>query len=92
MPVYRRYRRSSYRRRRYPYRRRYRRSYARRYVNASSRSSIRMKTSVTAFSSKKSGYGSTLGDVFSINPFDYSDRSLTASPLFIAYHTSYDKR
>lgn len=91
MPVYRRYRRSSYRRRRYPYRRRYRRSYARRYVNASSRSSIRMKTAVTAFSSRKSGYGSTLGDVFSINPFDYSDRSLTASPLFIAYHNLYDE-
>lgn len=62
-------------------------------MNASSRSSIRMKCACTAFSSKKSGYGSTMGDVYAIYPFDAASNSInmTSNPLFVAYHNLYDE-
>ena len=96
MPVYRRYRRYRRGRRRYYGRRRYRRSYARRYVNASSRSSIRMKCVVTGSSTLKSGYADTLSDTpFHILPFDKKDGDnpvpVTASPLFTAYQKLYEE-
>lgn len=91
MPVYRRYRRYAYRRRRYPYRRRYRRSYARRYVNASSRSSIRVKCVITNSYQKTSGYGTTLGSVFSIRPFGPDTESIKSSPLYANYCNLYEE-
>lgn len=95
MPAY--YRRSYRRRYRFPrrYRRRfYRRSYARRYVNASSRSSIRCKCVCTGSYTLSSGYGDTLGSVFSLLPLEsQANRSvnLPASPLFQAYQNLYEE-
>ena len=95
MPAY--YRRSYRRRYRFPrrYRRRfYRRSYARRYVNASSRSSIRCKCVVTGSSTLSSGYGDTLGSVFSLTPLDSAANNpvnVVASPLFQAYQNLYEE-
>lgn len=91
MPLYRRgYRRRFRRYRRYG--RRYRRrSYARRYINASSRSSIRVKCVVTNSYQKTSGYGTTLGTVFSVNPFDRYEESLQASPLYTNYCNLYEE-
>lgn len=87
---YRRYRRRwlgrYYRRRRY-----YRRSYARRYINASSRSSIRVKCNITNSYQKTSGYGTTLGSVFSIRPFGPDSESLKASPLYANYCNLYEE-
>lgn len=93
-----------YGRRRWRYRkyrrfyRRYRRyGYARRYVNASSRSSIRMKCVVTGSSTLHSGYGDTLGsDVFHILPLQtYAAATnpvpVVNSPLFQAYQTLYEE-
>lgn len=91
---FRRYRRGGWRRRRGYYgRRRYRRSYARRYINGSSRSAIRIKTAVTDFTDKKSGYGDQLGTVYKIEPlsFNYTTANLTSSPLFKAYKDLYDE-
>lgn len=95
MPYYRRYRRRFSRRRRYG-RRRFRRSYARRYVNASSRSSIRMKCVVTGSGNLKSGYGDTLSTTpFRIVPLAASAATnpvpLVASPLFAAYQNLYEE-
>lgn len=98
MPRYyrRRYRSRRYRPR-YYIRRRFRRSYARRYVNASSRSSIRMKCVVTGSSTLRSGYGDTLGsDVFHILPLQtYAATTnpvpAVSSPLFTAYQNLYEE-
>lgn len=92
------YRRRRYFRRRRRYgRRRFRRSYARRYVNASSRSSIRMKCVVTGSGTLKSGYGETLSDsAFRIIPLAAAISAtnpvpVTASPLFSAYRNLYEE-
>lgn len=94
MAYYRRYRRRFRGRRRYG-RRRYRRSYARRYVNASSRSSIRMKCVVTGQGTLKSGYGDTLSDPMQILPFSIKDATNIVpageSPLYMAYVNLYEE-
>lgn len=94
MPVYRRYRRAGYRRRRryyYGRRRFYRRGYSRRYVNGSSRSAIRIKTNVTNTINKTSGYGTTLGAVYYVEPFGTGAESLKASSLYGAYCNLYEE-
>lgn len=95
MAYYRRYRRRFRGRRRYG-RRRFRRSYARRYVNASSRSSIRMKCVVTGSATLKSGYGDTLStDVFKIVPLRAKEATnvvpISESPLYGAYRDLYEE-
>lgn len=52
-----------------------------------------MKCACTAFSSKRSGYAATLGDVYMIMPFDIqaTTENLTSNPLFLAYHNLYDE-
>ena len=97
MPVYRRYRRSAYRRRRYPYRRRYRRSYARKYVNASSRSQVRIKTAVESNFTLSSGTASGPGAVKEICPLLSSApdngavSSALRSPLYRTYCALYEE-
>lgn len=92
---FRRYRRIGWRRRRgYFGRRRYRRGYARRYVNATSRSSIRMKTAVTLNAgTRSSGHGDTLGTVFVTRPLTGTNSTLALvnSPLFQAYSNLYEE-
>lgn len=96
MPAYRfsgrRYRR--YRRYRRFYRR-FRRGYARRYVNASSRSSVRMKTTIDAQFNCTAGYGASGTGAL----VDYSSplagtgfaMSLANSPLFRTYCNLYEE-
>lgn len=52
-----------------------------------------MKCACSAFSSKKSGYASTLGDVYMLMPFNNESvtENLTSNPLFKAYHNLYDE-
>lgn len=93
MPLYRR----RYLRRRYPrlfrrWRRGYRRSYARKYVNASSRSSIRMKCVETVSNTSGSGYGTTLAPVLLISPYNGSNGAcVVKSPLYKAYRNLYEE-
>lgn len=95
MPAYRRYRRAGYRRRRRYYgRRRYYRRYGRRYINASSRSSIRIKCNQTYSGTAVVGYGNdgTGAVVVQIRPYANSaDRAVTTNPLYIAYHNLYEE-
>lgn len=89
-------RRRYFRRRRYGRRYRRRRSYARRYVNASSRSSIRMKCVVTGSGTLKSGYEDTLSDsVFKVEPLLAAGAGnpvpVVSSPLFQAYQNLYEE-
>lgn len=91
---YRRYRR--YRKYRRFYRRYGRgRSYARKYVNASSRSSCRMKTTVTYTTSANAGYGSAATDavVKQVRPLDGASSGTTAaaSPLYKTYCSLYEE-
>lgn len=52
-----------------------------------------MKCNCTAFTSKKSGYADTPGDVYALYPFDAASNTanLPANPLFQAYHNLYDE-
>lgn len=88
---YRRYRRRWYGR--YYRRRRYgRRSYARRYINASSRSSIRMKCSTTFSSTSNSGYDTTLGPVKAYYPYSGTGSTgVVTNPLYQAYRNLYEE-
>lgn len=76
------------------YRRRYT-PYSRRYVNASSRSSVRMKTVVTDTWNATAGYGSTAAGavVVSFNPLAGTNDSLAAanSPLYRTYCSLYEE-
>ena len=93
MPVYR-GRRRYLRRRRYGRRyRRYRRSYARRYVNASSRSSIRMKCNETYTSTLQAGFSddATNASVLRIHPYDGGNACLTKNTLYKAYLNLYEE-
>lgn len=88
---YRRYRRRwlgrYYRRRRY-----YRRSYARRYVNASSRSSLRMKCVQTYSDTANSGYANTLSSVQALFPYNAMIPSAVVNnPLYQAYRNLYEE-
>lgn len=89
------YRRRRYlRRRRYGRRyRRYRRSYARRYVNASSRSSIRMKCNETYTNTLQAGFSddATSATVLRIRPYDGSNACLTKNTLYKAYLNLYEE-
>lgn len=97
MPAYRfggrRYRR--YRKYRRFYRRYFRRGYSRRYVNSSSRSSVRMKTSVTSLIQCTAGYGNNATDavVYRISPLLGTNAVLSAahSPLFRTYCNLYEE-
>lgn len=75
--------------------RRYRRSYARRYVNASSRSTVRMKTTVTSAGSVQAGYGAsaTGAAVNYFQPLNGTNDSNSAanSPLYRTYCNLYEE-
>lgn len=89
---YTRYRRRWYGRR--YYRRRYRRSYARRYVNASSRSSLRMKCNETFTTSQNAGYGNAASGAFvnHIIPYDGAiNGAVTRNPLYQSYAALYEE-
>lgn len=90
---YRRYRK--YRRFYRRYRRRGAFNYARKYVNASSRSNIRMKTSVTATATINAGYGeSNTGAVVGLfNTLAGNNDKLSAanSPLYQTYCSLYEE-
>ena len=86
---YRRYRRG--RRRYYGYRR-YRRSYARRYVNASSKSTLRMKCNQTYSYHCDSGYTSTMGPIQILLPYKGTAAgAVTNNPLYNAYVNLYEE-
>ena len=87
---YRRYRK--YRR----FYRRYRRGYSRKYVNASSRSSVRMKTTVTHHLTATAGYGdSATGAVVSyvipLTSINNTSMSAANSPLYRTYCNLYEE-
>lgn len=86
---YRRYRK--YRR----FYRRYRRGYGRKYVNGSSRSSVRMKTTVNTTYSLNAGYGAdaTSAAVSSVSTLSGTNNSPSAanSPLFRTYCSLYEE-
>lgn len=101
MPYYtRRYRRYSRRYNRF-YRRYYgrygRRSYARKYVNASSRSSVRIKTTVESNLTMTSGTATAPGNVKEISPLlnsaadDDTKCSALRSPLYRTYCSLYEE-
>lgn len=89
------FRRSFRRRYRFPrrYRRRlYRRSYARRYVNASSRSSLRMKCVQTYSGTANSGYANTLSSVQAHFPYSgVIPSAVVNNPLYQAYRNLYEE-
>lgn len=93
MPIYRRYRRYRRSRRRLTGRRRYRRTYARRYVNASSRSSIRMKCTQTVTYSLNAGFSdaATSAQIGNITPYYNSAFCVTANELYRAYCGLYEE-
>lgn len=90
---YRRYRK--YRRFYRRYRRRGAFNYARKYVNSSSRSNIRMKTSVTTTLTSNAGYGdsATSADVSYFNTLAGNNDKLSAanSPLYQTYCNLYEE-
>lgn len=90
---FRRYRRIGWRRRRGIFgRRRYRRGYARRYVNATSRSTIRMKCTQTYSSTKTSGHGADLGNVTAVTPYLVANTmGVVNNPLYQAYCNLYEE-
>nr|AIY31235.1 hypothetical protein [Dromedary stool-associated circular ssDNA virus] len=94
MPIYRRgYRRRFRRYRRYGRRYLRRRSYARRYVNASSRSSLRMKCNQTQTTTATAGHSdaATGASVWRLRPYANEDTSLTNNPLYQAYLSLYEE-
>lgn len=94
MPIYRRgYRRRFRRYRRYGRRYLRRRSYARRYVNASSRSTLRMKCNETITDTLTAGYAdAATGAVVSrIRPYDVNGPCLTKNSLYRAYLNLYEE-
>lgn len=92
------YRRYS-RYRRYParryWRRYYRSRYARKYVNASSKSSVRMKTAVNGTFNATAGYGNsnTGATLYYFNPYSANTDTLSAanSPLYRTYCNLYEE-
>lgn len=69
-----------------------RRGYSRKYVNASSRSTIRMKCTQTYSSYKTSGHGTTLGNVTAIAPYAAAnDMAVVNNPLYQAYCNLYEE-
>lgn len=73
--------------------RKYYGGYSRKYVNASSRSSVRMKTAVNISYGPTAGYGDdgTGAQVYGYTPYLNSSASATASPLFRTYCALYEE-